>query len=198
MAQQTKAATLPAFLLEKLAQRSVLMNLLKIVAGSFLIAVSAQLSIPMFPVPMTMQPLAVLLVGAALGAKRGFAAGVLYLLEGASGLPVFASGRGGLIVLAGPTAGYLYAFPFAAAIAGFFAERQWIGSVLRTVAGMALALTVILTSGWAWLAFVWNAGATQAFATGVAPFLLGDLVKVALAAALLPALQRWIDRTHAS
>jgi len=198
MAKQTKAATLPAYLLEKIAQRSVLMNLLMIVAGSFLIAISAQLSIPMFPVPMTMQPLAVLLVGAALGAKRGFAAAVLYLLEGASGLPVFASGRGGLSVLAGPTAGYLYAFPFAAAIAGFFAERKWIGSVLRTVAGMALALTVILTSGWVWLAFVWNAGATQAFATGVAPFLLGDLVKVALAAALLPALQRWIERTHAN
>ena len=196
MARQVKATTLPAYILEKFARRSVAMNLLMIVAGSFLIAASAQISVPMFPVPMTLQPLAVLLVGAALGSRRGFAAAVLYLLEGASGLPVFASGRGGIAVLVGPTAGYLYAFPFAAAISGLFAERAWIGSFARTVTGMSLALGLILLSGWSWLAFVWNAGASGAFATGVAPFVAGDIVKVILAATLLPYLQSWIDRTH--
>lgn len=196
MAHQTKTATLPSYVIEKFAHESISMNLLMIAAGSFLLAASAQISIPMFPVPMTMQPLAVLLVGAALGSKRGFAAGVLYLLEGASGLPVFASGRGGAAVLIGPTAGYLFAFPIAAAIAGFFAERAWIGSVSRTILGMSLALATILLCGWAWLAFAWNAGSEAAFTTGVAPFLIGDVVKIALAAALLPALQRWIERTH--
>lgn len=194
----TITTSIPSVVLERLAARSVAINVLLVVGASFLLAISAQMAVPLpfSLVPMTMQPLALMLIGASLGWKRGFAAAALYLVEGASGLPVFAQGRSGLAVLAGPTAGYLLAFPFAAAIAGYFAERTWIRSSLLTIAGMSLALSTILFSGWAWLAYGWNVGAEAALAQGVTPFLIGDVVKISLAAIVLPVVQRWIDRTH--
>jgi biotin transport system substrate-specific component len=196
--RSTITASIPSVVLERFAARSVAINVLMVVGASFLLAISAQIAVPLpfSLVPMTMQPLALLLIGASLGWKRGFAAAALYLLEGAGGLPVFAQGRSGLAVLVGPTAGYLFAFPLAAAISGWFAEKTWVRSPLGTVAGMSLALTAIHLSGWTWLAYGWNFGPDVAFATGVAPFLAGDAVKILLAAILLPSVQRWIDRTH--
>ena len=126
--------------------------------------------------------------------SRGAAAAALYLLEGASGLPVFALGRAGLGVLVGPTAGYLFAFPAAAWIAGRASERAWGRSLPLTLAGMAAAVAVLHLGGWSWLAAVIGLGPAQAFATGVAPFLLGDLVKLALAATALPMAQRAAER----
>lgn len=188
-----RALTIPYALNERLVRGRVAFDALFVLAGSALIAIAAQISIPVpfSPVPLTLQPLAVLLVGVVLGANRGAAAAVLYLLEGASGLPVFAMGRGGAMWLAGPTAGYLFAYPFAAFIAGWFSERGWGSSVVRAVTGMLIALAVVYAGGWSWFAMLTD-GRT-AFVLGVAPFVLADVVKIALGAALLPFAQRAIS-----
>lgn len=177
---------------ERLVRGRVAYDALFVLAGSGLIAIAAQIAIPVpfSPVPLTMQPLAVLLVGVVLGSARGAAAAVLYLLEGASGLPVFAMGRGGAIWLAGPTAGYLLSYPFAAFIAGWFSERGWGSDVLRAVTGMLVALAAIYAGGWSWLAVITDA--RTAFLAGVAPFIVADVLKIALGATLLPAAQRLI------
>jgi biotin transport system substrate-specific component len=109
-----------------------------------------------------------------------------YLAEGALGLPFFRAGAGGLGHLLGPTAGYLLAFPAAAFVTGLLAERGWDRRFLTAAAAMALGSFVILAGGWAWLALFFR-GAAEAFWMGVVPFLAGDVVKIALAAALLPA-----------
>ena len=109
---------------------------------------------PFSPVPLTLQPLAVLLSASRSARARGAAAAALYLLEGFSGLPVFAQGHGGAIWLAGPTAGYLWSYPFAAFVAGWFSERGWGSTTLRAVAGMLAALAIIYLGGFAWLAML--------------------------------------------
>ena len=188
MTEQTM--NLPRFMRERVVAGSSLRNLTLIVAASLLIALAAKVAVPVpfSPVPMTLQPLAVLLVGAALGARRGAAAAALYLLEGALGLPVFAHPLG----LLGPTAGYLYAFPVAAGVVGALAERGWTATIVRTAAAMAAGIAIIHLGGWSWLATMMNLGAGPAFATGVAPFLAGDILKIAIGTALLPGLQRLV------
>src|SRR5213075_859061 len=139
-------------LLQHVVRGRTAIDVLLVLGGSALIALAAQIAIPLpfTPVPLTMQPLAVLLVGIALGATRGAAAATLYLLEGIGGLPVFAQGHGGALWLIGPTAGYLYSYPAAAWLAGWFSERGWGSTVLRSVAGMLAALALIYVGGWAW------------------------------------------------
>ena len=172
-------------------------DMLLVVAASAIIALAAQIAIPLpfTPVPLTLQPLAVILVGAALGSTRASAAATLYLLEGASGLPVFAQGHGGAIWLISATAGYLYSYPVAAWLAGFVSERGWGNSTVRSMTGMLAALTVIYLGGWSWLAMLTSP--RIAFAQGVAPFVLADIVKVAFGAALLPYVQRIVVRSNA-
>jgi biotin transport system substrate-specific component len=165
-------------------------DLLLIAAGSVLVALAAQASVPLpfTPVPWTLQPLAVLLVGALLGARRGAAALVAYLAEGASGLPVFAGGAFGVAPLIGPTAGYLVGFVPAAFVTGFLAERGWDRRFLTTWAAMALGSATLFAFGVAWLSrFV---GWQGAVAAGFVPFVVGDLLKQLLAALLLPSLWR--------
>ncbi|MBV8518136.1 MAG: biotin transporter BioY [Acidobacteria bacterium] len=188
-----KAMTIPAAVDERIRGR-VAANMLLVVTASALIALAAQVAIPLpfTPVPLTLQPLAVIFLGAALGARRGAAAAALYLLEGFSGLPVFAQGHGGPLWLVGPTAGYLYSYPFAAWLSGFVSERGWGSTISRAVTGMLLALAVIYTGGWSWLAML--TGARNAFSGGVAPFIVADIVKVAIGAALLPKAQRVVGR----
>jgi biotin transport system substrate-specific component len=182
--------TIPAVL----EQRRAATQILLVIGGSAIIAISAQIAIPIpfTPVPLTMQPLAVLLVGIALGAMRGSAAAILYLLEGAAGLPVFAQGHGGAPWLIGPTAGYLLSYPFAAFVAGWFSERGWGSSILRALAGMLAALAIIYAGGWAWLAVL--SGPRAAFTMGIVPFVIADIVKVAFGAALLPYAQKLVTR----
>jgi biotin transport system substrate-specific component len=165
-----------------------------VVAASAIIAIAAQIAInvPFSPVPLTMQPIAVLLVGVVLGSRRGAAAALLYIFEGAAGAPVFAQAHGGAIWLAGPTAGYLWSYPFAAFVAGWFSERNWSSTTLRSLAGMLIALAVIYAGGFSWLAVLF--GAKSAFFAGVAPFVAADIVKIAITAALLPQLQRLVVR----
>jgi biotin transport system substrate-specific component len=138
-------------------------------------------------VPVTGQTFAVLLTGALLGSRLGALAMLAYLAEGAAGLPFFKGGAGGAHYLfLSPTAGYLLAFPAAAFVTGLLAERGWDRRFATAAAAMWLGSLVILASGWAWLALFYRT-AGEAFAAGVAPFLVGDLLKIALAAAALPA-----------
>jgi biotin transporter BioY len=156
---------------------------------SLLTALAAQVvaPLPWTPVPLTGQTFAVLLTGALLGSRLGALAMLAYLAEGASGLPFFTRGAGGAHYLFfSPTAGYLFAFPVAAFVAGYLAERGWDRRFTTAAAAMALGSLVILAGGWAWLSLFYRA-ASDAFAAGVLPFLVGDVVKVALAAAALPA-----------
>ena len=188
-------ATIPSILVDRIRGRAAL-NMLLIAGASVLIAIAAQISVPLphSPVPLTMQPLAVLLVGVVLGSWRGAAAATLYLLEGLGGLPVFSQGHGGIFWLTvGPTAGYLLSYPFAAFVAGWVSERGWGSTVLRSIAGMLAALAIIYAGGWSWLTIV-AGGAQRAFVLGVAPFLIADAIKVAIGAALLPRAQRAIAR----
>jgi biotin transport system substrate-specific component len=161
---------------------------LLVLGFSLLTAAAAQVVVPLpfTPVPLTGQTFAVLLTGALLGPRLGALAMLAYLLEGAAGLPFFRGGAGGVGHFSGATAGYLLAFPAAAYVTGVLAERGWDRRFLTAAAAMALGSFVILAGGWAWLALMFKGGA-EAFRLGVAPFLPGDVVKVALAAAALPA-----------
>lgn len=185
-----KVTTIPWIVAQRLVRGRVAADMLLVVAASALIALAAQVAIPLpfTPVPLTLQPLAVIFIGAALGSTRGAAAAALYLLEGFSGLPVFAQDHGGAIWLVGPTAGYLYSYPFAAWLAGFVSERGWGSSVVRSITGMLAALAVIYAGGWSWLALLTDA--QTAFTAGIAPFVITDIVKVGVGAALLPFAQR--------
>jgi biotin transport system substrate-specific component len=157
-----------------------------VVGGSLLVALSAQVAIPLpfSPVPITGQTLAALLIGALLGRQLGAYALLLYLAEGAIGLPVFAGGGIGLARLAGPTGGFLAGLVVAAYLVGFLAERGWDRRPATTVLAMLFGNIVIYAFGLTWLArFL---GASQVLAAGLLPFIPGDLLKLALAAALLP------------
>ncbi|HEX8336013.1 MAG TPA: biotin transporter BioY [Pyrinomonadaceae bacterium] len=160
---------------------------LLVVGFSLLTAAAAQVVVPLpfTPVPLTGQTFAVLLTGALLGPRLGALAMLAYLAEGAAGLPFFRGGAGGVAHFSGATAGYLLAFPAAAYVTGALAERGWDRRYLSAAAAMALGSLVILACGWAWLALLFKGGA-EAFRLGVAPFLPGDVLKIALAAAVLP------------
>ncbi|HEX6160170.1 MAG TPA: biotin transporter BioY [Thermoanaerobaculia bacterium] len=192
---ESKTLTIPGVVIDRLVRGRAAVDMLLVIGASALIAIAAQVAIPLpfTPVPLTLQPLAVIFIGVALGSTRGAAAAALYLLEGFAGLPVFSQGHGGAIWLVGPTAGYLYSYPLAAWLAGFVSERNWGSNVLRSLTGMLAALTVIYAGGFAWLAALTNA--RTAFATGVAPFVVADIVKVAIGASLLPYAQKIIAKT---
>ena len=156
-------------------------------AFSLLIAASAQIRIPLpfTPVPITGQTFAVLLCGALLGSRWGALAVVLYLAEGAMGLPFFTGAASGLAYLLGAkTAGYLFGFLPGAWLAGILCERGWDKSVPR--AALAMSLGSLVISGCGWIVLSHLIGASTAFTGGVLPFLPGDALKIALAAALLP------------
>ena len=159
--------------------------------GSLFLAICAQLYVPLQPVPITMQTFGVLLLGMVFGSRLGAATIALYLLEGAAGLPVFAEFKAGLPVLFGPTGGYLFGFVIAAWLVGSLAERGWDRRVLTTALAMLFGNIVLYVPGLIWLAgFV---GAENTLAAGFAPFWIGDLLKIALAAGLLPSAW-WLTR----
>lgn len=193
-AMSEKVMTIPSIVIDRLVRGRAAADMLLVVSASALIAIAAQVAIPLpfTPVPLTLQPLAVIFIGVALGSTRGAAAAALYLLEGISGLPVFAQGHGGPLWLLGATAGFLYSYPIAAWVAGFVSERGWGSSIVRAITGMLLALGVIYLGGWSWLAMLTDP--RTAFAAGVAPFVLADIVKVAIGAALLPKAQELVSR----
>jgi len=157
-----------------------------VIVFSLFIAACAQFAIHIGPIPITGQTFAVLLTGALLGSRLGAAAVIAYLIEGALGLPFFAAGGAGLVRFLGPTAGYLVAFPAAAFIVGAFAEHGWDKRYSTAVAAMAIGSLIIFLGGWAWYAMLTNTPPVAAFKIAVLPFLLGDVIKIALGAAVLP------------
>ena len=156
------------------------------VVFSLLTALAAQIVIPIGPVPITGQTFAVLLTGALLGSRLGSMAMIMYLVEGAVGLPFFYGGSGGLGHILGPTGGYLVAFPAAAFITGAFAENGWDKRFLTAVAAMAVGSLVILLAGWLWFSLLMSTNPLAAFKVSVAPHIAGDVIKILLAAAVLP------------
>lgn len=165
---------------------------------SLLVALSAQIVIPIGPVPITAQTFAVLLTGALLGSRLGAMAIIVYLMEGAAGLPFFYGGSSGLVHLLGPTGGYLIAFPAAAFITGAFAEHGWDKRFSTAVAAMTIGSVVIMLSGWAWFALVTNTPLSVAFEISVLKFIPGDILKIVLAAALLPTGWKLLKRKASS
>jgi biotin transport system substrate-specific component len=153
--------------------------------GALVVALSAQVVVPVpfSPVPMTLQPLAVLAVGGLLGPAAGVSALIIYIALGALGLPVFAGGGSGILHLLGPTGGYLIAFPVAAGVAGALAGRVP-QSPLRVLLACALGMVIIHAGGVAQLALL-GGDPSLAMRVGFVPFLTGDLLKVGLAAALI-------------
>ncbi len=157
-----------------------------VIGFSLLTAAAAQVVIPIGPIPITGQTFAVLLTGALLGSRLGALAIIAYLIEGASGLPFFAGGHFGLAHLVGPTGGYLISFPAAAYITGAFAEHGWDRRFLSAAAAMAIGSAVILFCGWAWFSFAWHTPPMLALTQTVTNLVPGDIIKILLAAAVLP------------
>lgn len=187
-----RETTQPTFLAEALwPDASLGRDLLLILAGSLLIALTAQIELPMWPVPVTGQTFGVLLVAALLG-RRGALSVVAYISQGALGLPVFAGGAAGIGQLLGPTGGYLVGFVAAAYVVGWLCERGWDRHVGTAVLAMFIGNLTIYLCGTAWLAnFV---GLEQVLAVGVLPFIPGDVLKIVLAALALPLGWRLVGR----
>ncbi len=175
-----------------------------VLLGTAILAISAKVKVPFWPVPMTLQTLAVLLIGAAYGSRLAVATVLAYIAEGMLGLPVFTNTPpllAGPAYMLGPTAGFIMSWVVVAAIVGLATDRGWDRSPLRLGAAMLVAVAVQFAMGFAWLA--WFAqlpngaagiGVAKAFAGGVAPFVLGDLLKVVFAAGLIPASWTLVDR----
>ena len=165
-----------------------------IVAASLVVALLAQLSLrlPFTPVPVTGQTLAVLVIAATLGARRGAIAVGLYLAEGAAGLPFFAEGKGGFVWLlpSSPTGGYLWAFVLAAFVVGGLAERGWDRRPLTSAAAMAAGQVVVLGLGVVWLARALGVSLTTAASLGLYPFIAAEVLKLLIAAGMFPLLWR--------
>jgi len=161
---------------------------LAVAIGAIVVALSAQVAVPVpfSPVPMTLQPLAVLAVGGVLGARLGAGALVTYLLMGMAGLPVFAGGAAGVAKLLGPTGGYLLAFPVAAWVTGAIVSRwpQGRSRLLAVLAGCVAGMIVIHVGGVGQLALL-GGDPALAFRLGFVPFFTGDLLKIGLAAAVI-------------
>ena len=157
-----------------------------VVTGSLLVALFAQIEIPLQPVPITGQTFAVLLVGAALGSKRGAASLVLYLGQGLIGLPFFSGGASGLSHLFGATGGYLVSFIPAAYVIGRMAEHGLERSVRTSILPFLTGTAIIYLGGVTWLAIVLGS-LPQAILLGLVPFLIGDAIKLTAAALALPA-----------
>lgn len=185
---------MPSFSLSIAIPATRLRPLVVALFGIIALTVAAKIRVPFWPVPMTLQTLVVLLIGSAFGARLAAATVASYLLAGSFGLPVFANAAaiaGGVIYLTGPTAGFLFAMPFAAWIVGHSAERAAPRSYLNLLGPIAAATGLILLSGWTWLAFAAHlpggangVGPASAFAVGIEPFVVGEVLKASLALAL--------------
>ncbi len=175
-----------------------------VIAGAMVVALLAQIEIPLWPVPITGQTLGVIVVGAALGAWRGAAALTTYMLVGLAGLPVFAGFTGTVAAVAKPSFGFVIGFIFSAFVAGWFAERAWDRRPALAFVGFAAASAVPFVFGIPYMAFILNVVMGLDFSfwallqAGLFPFIVGGLVKAALAAAIIPgawALVRRVDKT---
>ncbi len=160
-----------------------------VVAGALFIYLTSKIVIPVAgsPVPITGQTFGVLLVGGALGLRRGAVAVALYVLLGVVGLPFFAEGKGGLTIIWGATGGYLIGFILAGAVVGRLAELGWDRKIGGALGAMVVGSAVIYAVGLPWLKVVTGMTVEETIAAGLTPFLIGDTIKIILAAVLFPA-----------
>lgn len=165
---------------------AALQQLLLVIGGSLALALSAKIQVPFWPVPITMQSMAVLLIGIVYGSRLGALTILAYLAEGVAGLPIFAGAMAGPAYLLGPTGGYLAGFLFAAFFAGWAAERGWSRDLPRSLLVILLGHVLIFAPGLLWLAMLF--GSSKAIAVGVVPFLMATALKSGLGAALVSAL----------
>lgn len=184
-----------------LIDRSRVRDAVAVVGFALLTAVAAQISIPLgfTPVPLTGQTFAVLLAGGVLGSRRGGLSMLLYVALGAIGLPFYADGAGGWTAATGATAGYLVGFIVAAIVVGLMAEHGQDRKLSTSIPAFIAGTMIIYTIGAGWLAYDLGlpltaaAGEPSAISLGVAPFLVGDVLKALLAGAMLPAAWRFLD-----
>jgi biotin transport system substrate-specific component len=197
----TATTTLPrTTLVDRVVARSWVSDIALVTAGAALVAVLAQVAVPLWPVPVTGQTLAVLLVGASLGAARGAASLSLYALLGAVGLPIYSDASSGWSVLLGPTGGYIIGFIASAAIVGWAAERSWDRGWYKPIITFIGGSLVVFAFGLPWLAVALGQlglpnDLQSVLVAGFYPFIIGGLIKAAIAAALLPALWAAAERS---
>ena len=152
------------------------------IIGSILLALSSKIQIPLTPVPVTLQTMVLLVMSMFLGWRGALGATILYLLQGALGLPVFAHGSG-IIYLFGPTGGYLFGFILASILVGFLAERDWDKSIILTFCAMTIGTLVIYICGISWLAFLKDINTAIVF--GLLPFITPDILKICLGSCIV-------------
>jgi biotin transport system substrate-specific component len=184
--------------------RALTLDAALVVSGAAAVALLAQVEIPLWPVPITGQTLGVIVVGAALGARRGAAALTTYLIAGLAGLPVFAGFTGSVAALAKPSFGFIVGFVFAAFLAGWFAQREWDRRPVLAFAGFAAASVVPFVFGIPYMALILDVvmgleySAGELLEMGLLPFVLGGVVKAALAAALIPGVWALVRRADSA
>lgn len=196
-------ALLRPTLIDRVVTRTWLSDIALVVAGTALVAVLAQVAIPLWPVPVTGQTLAVLLVGASLGAARGAASLSLYALLGAVGLPIYSDSSSGWSVLLGPTGGYIIGFIVSAAVVGWAAERSWDRGWYKPIITFIGGSLVVFAIGLPWLAVSLGQlglpnDLQSVLVAGFYPFIIGGLIKAGIAAALLPALWAAAEKSQAA
>ena len=199
MSTLTIAAGRPT-IADRLVSRTLALDLVLVAAGAALTAIAAQIAVPLWPVPITMQTLAVLLVGVSLGAVRGALSMVLYAGLGIVGLPVFSDASSGFSVIAGPTGGYIVGFIFAAAFTGWLAQRQWDRKVLRSILAFLGGTVVVFAFGLPWLAYALGTlgvpnDLNSVLQAGLYPFIVGGIVKALLATGIMALSWRAIERS---
>ena len=189
----SRVTWLESFILKDKPQEhfSKLTNFVTVIICSFLLILSAKIKVDLYPVPMTMQPLAVLMIAMLCGRNISVAAVILYLFQGIIGFPVFAYG-GGLPYLLGPTGGFLFGFLFASILIGELADRGWGKFLFKSVFAMLLGLFVIYSCGVFQLSIL--KGFDFAILNGLKPFIVGDLYKLILAALLLPQIWKLVNK----
>lgn len=193
MATAHSSLSLTASLLPAEGTARIARNVLLAVLGSLALAVSAHTIVPLYPVNATLQTLVIFTLAAAYGRNLAVATLLLYLAEGAAGMPVFTSGTGIAYLLAGPTTGYLAGFVIAAAIVGHAADKGQDRNAFKLFGYMALGEVIILTLGAAWIGVLF--GLDKVLAWGVGPFIITDIIKLVLAASLVPAIWALLRRT---
>ena len=191
----SRISWLESFLLKDSANKhfSLLTNFLTIVICSFILILSAKIKVDLYPVPMTLQPLAVLMIAMLCGRNIAVSAVSLYLLQGMVGIPVFAYG-GGLPYLLGPTGGFLFGFLFASILIGELADRGWGKSLFKSVFAMLIGLLIIYICGVFQLSVL--KGFDFAIINGLKPFIIGDFYKLVLAALLLPQIWKLVNKVE--
>jgi biotin transport system substrate-specific component len=178
-------------LADVLIRRRLVTDAILVAAGAALVGVAAQLAIPLWPVPITGQTLAVLLVATSLGAARGVLAMVLYALVGAVGVPWFSDQTSGWHVIIGPTGGYIVGFILAAAVTGWLAERSWDRKILGAVVSFFAGSVAVFVVGLPWLAVSLGLGIEKTLEFGLYPFILGGVIKALLATAIIRTAWFW-------